>query len=209
MPRTETITKTYYKFSELSEQAQAKAIEKEQEYQGVTWSDYALDHDCFHAAGKILGIDIDNIYFSGFWSQGDGACFEGSYQYKADMPKKIREEFPTATDLHEIADTLEEAQRVLGDTSSANAYAEDRYMRTRVGVEAADMWEEDLQDCGVDPAQADDAVDSVRQALQDFAHWIYKSLEEDYEYATSEENARERLEDCEEIYEYDEDGSLI
>lgn len=33
-PRTETITKTYYKFSELSEQAQAKAIEKEQEYQG-------------------------------------------------------------------------------------------------------------------------------------------------------------------------------
>lgn len=209
MPRTETITKTYYKFSELSEQAQAKAVEKEQQHQGETWGEYALDHDCFHAAGKILGIDIDNIYFRGFWSQGDGACFEGSYQYKADMPKNIREAFPTATDLHEIADTLEAAQGVLGDTSSSNVYAEDRYMHTRVGVEAANMWEEDLEDCGVDPAQAYDAADSVRQALQVFAHWIYTSLEKDYEYATSEENVRERLEDYEEIYEYDEDGNQI
>lgn len=207
MPRTETITKTYYKFSELSEQAQAKAIEKEQQYQGEAWGDFALDHDCFHAAGKILGIDIDNIYFRGFWSQGDGACFDGSYTYQADARKKIREEFPTATDLHEIADLLHEAQSVLGDTSSANAYAEDRYMNTRVSVEAADMWEEDLQDCGVDPAQADDAVDSVRQALQDFAHWIYTGLENDYEYATSEENARERLEDEDDYLEYDEDGN--
>lgn len=25
-----------------------------------------------------IGIYVDKIYFSGFWSQGDGACFEGS-----------------------------------------------------------------------------------------------------------------------------------
>jgi hypothetical protein len=24
-----------------------------------------------------LGVSVKNIYFSGFWSQGDGACFEG------------------------------------------------------------------------------------------------------------------------------------
>jgi hypothetical protein len=25
-----------------------------------------------------IGIEVDKMYFSGFWSQGDGACFEGS-----------------------------------------------------------------------------------------------------------------------------------
>ena len=26
---------------------------------------------------EAIGIEVDKMYFSGFWSQGDGACFEG------------------------------------------------------------------------------------------------------------------------------------
>ena len=35
-------------------------------------------YDCFKADMEAIGISVDNMYFSGFWSQGDGACFEGS-----------------------------------------------------------------------------------------------------------------------------------
>lgn len=42
----------------------------------IDWWD-SVD-DCFKEQMKAKGIEVDKIYFSGFWSQGDGACFEGS-----------------------------------------------------------------------------------------------------------------------------------
>jgi hypothetical protein len=41
----------------------------------VEWWD--SEYDCFKQDMAEVGIEVDNIYFSGFWSQGDGACFEG------------------------------------------------------------------------------------------------------------------------------------
>lgn len=38
---------------------------------------YTNVYDDFREDMKKVGIDVEHIYFSGFWSQGDGACFEG------------------------------------------------------------------------------------------------------------------------------------
>src|SRR5512135_2350510 len=92
--RTETTTRTLYKFEELSEEAQQKALEKQAEFEG---ENFEPDFDWYANIAEAFGLDIrqtrktrmDNthfyaptIYYSGFWSQGDGACFEGSYSYK-------------------------------------------------------------------------------------------------------------------------------
>jgi hypothetical protein len=42
-------------------------------YEG--WHEYVYED--FKREMDAIGIDVDNIYFSGFSSQGDGACFEG------------------------------------------------------------------------------------------------------------------------------------
>ena len=34
-------------------------------------------YECFKERMEAIGIEVDQMYFSGFWSQGDGACFEG------------------------------------------------------------------------------------------------------------------------------------
>lgn len=34
-------------------------------------------YDVFKHDMEDVGIEVDKMYFSGFWSQGDGACFEG------------------------------------------------------------------------------------------------------------------------------------
>lgn len=46
--------------------------------------DINTDHDwyestteLFKADMALIGIEVEKTYFSGFWSQGDGACFEG------------------------------------------------------------------------------------------------------------------------------------
>jgi hypothetical protein len=42
----------------------------------MDWWDYT--YDCFKDDMAEKGISVDRMFFSGFWSQGDGACFEGS-----------------------------------------------------------------------------------------------------------------------------------
>lgn len=39
------------------------------------WYEYVYQE--FTEDMEAIGVRVDNIYFSGFWSQGDGACFEG------------------------------------------------------------------------------------------------------------------------------------
>ena len=73
--RTETIK--IYKFEELNDESQEKAIEKFYDlniYEGWWDSVYEMYMD----RDTETGFDIDKIYFSGFHSQGDGAMFEGS-----------------------------------------------------------------------------------------------------------------------------------
>ena len=41
----------------------------------IDWWDYIYDN--FKERMSEQGILVTDIYFSGFWSQGDGACFEG------------------------------------------------------------------------------------------------------------------------------------
>lgn len=117
MPETREIT--VYKFDELSDKAKEKARE--------WYRDGQLDYDWWEfvyeqadTAAKHLGIDIDRkgkhtpaIYFSGFWSQGDGACFEGSYRYKKGWRSALLHEFgpgDTLNELLSIGQSLQEIQ---------------------------------------------------------------------------------------------------
>lgn len=68
------------KFTELDDEAKEKARE---------WMLEATAQDDWYADDVIrdwqtmlgyLGFRVPNIYYSGFWSQGDGACFTGSWR---------------------------------------------------------------------------------------------------------------------------------
>lgn len=39
------------------------------------WPDETIAE--FKAKALALGVEVDDVYWSGFWSQGDGACFTG------------------------------------------------------------------------------------------------------------------------------------
>lgn len=183
------------KYADLSEDAKLKAIEwYVQDGFGYEWWDSV--YDMAKHAGKILGIEIDRISFSGFWSQGDGASFAGSYRYSKGAAKAIKAEFPKDTELHSIADRLQKTQsrnfyRLRADISESG-----RYYNLRVSVEDS---ENQYRDIG---AYEDDIFD----AMNSFANWIYRALEREYEYLTSREQVEEAIEANE--YEFSEDGRL-
>ena len=69
-----TIRTKVYQFSELSKAAQQKAIEKNRDINTFyDWHDLTTDEQ----TGELIkqGFEDAKIMFSGFASQGDGACF--------------------------------------------------------------------------------------------------------------------------------------
>ena len=64
-----------WSFDDAPEEIKKLAIEREREAM-----DFHHDfvYDDFKEQMDEKGITVDEIYYSGFWCQGDGACFEGS-----------------------------------------------------------------------------------------------------------------------------------
>lgn len=200
-----------YTFDELSEEAQRKAIERAQESAGEVYEpDYVYED--FDMIASILGVELETkavklygggtrqepvIYYSGFWSQGDGASFEGSYAYAKGSKKAIRDHAPQDTELHRIADELAEIQRRHFYGVTANVTVSGHYVHSgcmRIGVEfARDEYSQETDD-------------AVTQLLRDLADWLYIRLRDEYEYQTSEESARENILANE--YEFTEDGEI-
>lgn len=83
---------TVYSLDELSEEARKKAIKDFR--QG---SAECMNLDCetseMKRLLKMFGFNDVNLYYSGFWSQGDGASFVGGYRHVAGGLKAVKEEF--------------------------------------------------------------------------------------------------------------------
>lgn len=122
MPRVmETVV---YRIDELEDGAKEKAREWWCCSFDDDWHESVIDDFC--RICSILGVQLKttarslygggtreepSVWFRGFWSQGDGACFEGRYAYQPKAPQRIRDYAPTDSDLHAIADQLYAAQR--------------------------------------------------------------------------------------------------
>lgn len=197
-----TVEKTVFAFAELSDSAKERARDW---WRSCENQDFDTDFifDDAQTIGGILGIAIathavklmgggtrydPTIFYSGFSSQGDGACFEGSYAYAKGAAKSIREHAPMDTVLHGIADRLQAIQRIYFYRIEATMKHRGHYSHSGC--------------MDVDVSLADD----VRQCMRDFADWIYRQLESEYVYRMSDEQVDESIE-CNE-YEFDADGRI-
>ena len=201
---TRTIEKTLYQFDELTDRAKKTARQWWRDLEAQDWDSECVIADAVECA-RILGIEIDGtpnkprVYWSGFWSQGDGASFSGRYAYVKGAAKVIREHAPQDTELHKIADALQDAQRRNFYRLEAVATQSGRYAHSHtMSVDVEDS-NDSYRDIG-------DAEDDVRDALRSFADWIYRQLEKEYEFNMSDENVDESIRINE--YEFDETGAI-
>ena len=207
-------TRYSYTWQEADEALRAKILERQHDINvHYDWWDVAYE-DAKRMA-EMFGLDLrqkpvklmngntrydPSIYFSGFSFQGDGASFEGSYQYKPGGLKAVMTEAPQDTDLHGIVKALQDVQRkyfyqLRASITQSGRYCHEKTMSTDV-EDARTGWEPDDKN----------DVEIVVKAMRDFARWIFKNLRNEYEYLTSKEAVIETLEANE--YEFFEDGSI-
>lgn len=188
------IKTTVYRLDELSDTAREKARAWYRDG-GFDYDWYAFVYDDFEQICDRLGVDLKTvpvrlysgsarpkpcIYFRGFWSQGDGASFEAHYAYRKDAPRQIRAHAPQDSKLHRIADTLQAIQRrnfyqLRADISHRGHYYHEYCMS--ISVE---------RDSPTDQDMTSDAEDTVIDALRDLARWLYRQLEDEYNFLMSD-----------------------
>lgn len=192
------IETTVYQYNELSESAKQKA----RDWYTGEWFEFYADNviEDVQQIAAILGVSDCKVLYSGFWSQGDGACINGLYRYAKNAPKKIKEYAPLDNELHSIAIKLQNAQRkgfykTTCKITHSGGYCHYNSMDFQFTNE---LWD-NLDDRGV-------SYREIIEAFKMFAKWIYRQLENEYENQVSNEVVAETLEINE--YEFLEDGSM-
>jgi hypothetical protein len=192
----ETIETTVYQFDELSESAKDAARN--------WWKSASADDDWYEytyedvkECGALIGITVDRIYFSGFSSQGDGACFEGSYAYKKGASAAIAAHTGGCDKLQNIAAALQETQRKAFYRLTAKVKHNGRYMHEN----CTDI---DTYNGMTGDYATNEQCDEIAASLRDFMRWTYRELERAYDYFMSNENVDDIIRINE--YTFSEDG---
>ena len=154
--------------------------------------------DMFKEDMKEQGIYISNTYFSGFCSQGDGACFEGHLD---DVPLFLEKNYKP-DDYPMIRKLLDSGGTVKFSVShSGHYYHENRTqyyieadrlehvldMPTEFHEQIVEQWDSILDT---------EIVDFEKQSVEIFKNnmrELYRKLEQEYDYLTTDEAVRETV----------------
>jgi len=190
----EIIETTVYRLHELSDPAKEQARSwYRQASNDDDWHEFVFED--FEMICAILGVRLKTrpvqlhgggarqkpyIWFRGFWSQGDGACFEAHYSYQKAAPRQIRTHAPKDHELHRIAEALQAIQQrnffqINAETSHRGHYYHEYCMS--ISVERDSPTYQDM---------TADAEETVVELLRDLARWLYRQLEGEYEHLISD-----------------------
>jgi hypothetical protein len=212
-----------YQYSELSDKAKERAREwlRTAGAHRDGWSDYMTED--FHETLKALGFDVDRVYgvqWSGFWSQGDGASFSGTWRASDCDPVALLEDRPATVlpaflnapgaqpepskenvELHRIAGELLECKKAGMSHACIDASRRGFYMSLN-----GTGWDDQPDTATADEWADHCTVTEARfiEASRDLARAFYKALEAEYDYQNSDEQIAENIEAN--GYEFTEDG---
>ena len=147
---------------------------------------------------KAVGIDVQRMHFTGFWSQGDGACFEGKLGNTL-----------TYLDHHHVGQ-YPMIRKLLEHDGEVYAQCEHRghyyhqyctsfwvdsdtltgmvHQPTEFHEAIVEQWQRELEDEISDFEK--DVIEQWRSYMQD----LYRKLEKEYDYLTSDEAVWESIE---------------
>jgi hypothetical protein len=191
------------RFDALSEKDQAKILDKHRHWNTEhDWWDST--YDCFKEDMEKIGIEVDHMFFSGFSSQGDGACFEGRV---SDWPKFLASLGYTCPALMALAETGWRFSVVKnGHYSHENCTSFSTTLNTLDCNDAFDdedfaqvfsPYRTEIQTAAwmalIADYKRDDLEEKFTEAFKDHMRQLYKMLEEEYEYLTTDESVLDSL----------------
>ena len=197
--RKEVITRTLYNYNELSQQAQEKAIENLYNINvDHEWYDYTINN--WKEKLEKIGFEGVEIFFSGFSSQGDGACFDGYVSIDKITQFTKDKEYKHLN--YAIDKNLVEIEGINVKTSYANHYSHEK---TRYFELTAHYYNYNGK-----INRIENLIEKLEKEIENLRYnlscELYQELNKDYDYLTSKEAIIETIEANE--YEFTKEGTL-
>lgn len=177
-----------YKFNELPKEVQEELIQENAEHNSEFFGDFIDDfwYDSFIKECEENGFEVeqDNIYWSGFYSQGDGAVFTG-YIYIKKFCEKQDLEIPDNV-------TEDDCVEICRNTS--------HYMHENTAYISYNEYDSDYE-------LDDNILDKMEDIRLELCHDFYDKIYNYHDKVTSEEYIKSYLIDRDDNY--DENGWTI
>lgn len=179
-------------FESLPEQVQQRVLEKHIDINtDHDWWNYV--YDSFKEDVQSFEVEATRMYFSGFWSQGDGACFEGLIRNMRKFVDAVGGPFKAYAEMLYLED-------ISMSWSHKGHYYHEHCLAFSINDErpatGSDTTQERMQ--AVLMREDDQLLTSLEQ---DVVVWVkakcrelYSQLEEEYDHQTSDEAILDTLE---------------
>ena len=219
----EVICTTVYQFPELSDAAKEKARSWYRELgPHDDWWDAVYED--FGRVCEILGIRLKTtpvrlmgggtrakscIWFSGFWSQGDGACFEGSWKAASVKAEHVADgwgECEATTQIKSIAAEFAAFAKAWPESSFTVKHCGHYSHENCTDFSVSLGEDEDNGEGKSTPDQWEAAEKEITETAKDFMRWIYHQLEAAYEDYHADDNVAENI--IANAYEFTADGKI-
>lgn len=144
------------------------------------------------------GIYVSDMYFSGFWSQGDGACFEG---FVEDMKQYLEKNFKP-DDYPMIRKLLDGGGSVKFSVEHSGHYYHENCTRFYIEADRLEHVLDAPSDFHVavlenyDQLLDGEIVDFEKESVEIFKNFMrkfYRDLEQEYDHLTSDEAVKEAI----------------
>ena len=192
MPRIHETT--LYKFDELSTEAKETAIssfQEDEDYLAYDWHEYTISD--FKTILELIGYYDITCYFSGFWSQGDGACFSAKFSRNKRCLEKVKSYCPKEEEILNIVEKIQyeiplrEEYKIKHSGHYYHEYCTNVYY---LG----------------DNEKAEQLDERFLELSRELMSILYKKLNDEYDYLNSSEAIIEHIKSND--YEFTEHGTL-
>ena len=192
------------RFNNLPARVRDEILDKHRHWnvEHIDWWDGVYEQ--FGEDMEEIGIEVDNMYFSGFWSQGDGACFEGRVSNWHDFLTSLG--YKDAALINHAADHFRFYVEHRGHYYHENCTsfssdlcvpdsADDQDFAERYGPYP---WDADCVRTAawmalLNEYDSSKIEDEFIEAFKDHMRTLYSSLEAEYDHLTSDESVLEAL----------------
>jgi hypothetical protein len=218
---SKTIEVEVFKYDELSDSAKQKA--RDWYIEGMDYEWWEGVYESVKEDGYELGFCVDDIRFSGFWSQGDGASWSGHVDVRQWLETHCKDSIGISAWCQLVQEDVvskhiqvtqsgrysHEETMGFANVEDNCAYPDNETMNLPSifkGMEVRHLFDLIHADDTCPYKNVDDITTAIAISAKDYAKDIYIRLREEYEYLCSEEMMIDHFE-CND-YHFDEDGRL-
>ena len=206
-----TITKTYqtYRFEELDDKAKEKVFESyrtDEFYPGDWWHEAAVEDFVEDRTKEGWDLETKDVHFSGFWSQGDGASFDGKVTCETWIKfHKLEAKFPTIMKVLHNTHPLT-AKIYTNHFGTYYCHSNTRYLEIEEDGQLDEHiygWDDEAKEQAI-MEKWNEEVMRLEEILEDnreeLSQQLYSKLEKQYDYYMTDEAIKEDLEANPETY---------